>query len=93
MGPKDCEIVNKNEKKKKLGTSSVPGVFIRTFLYSKTVKIAYVEVALKSLSQCLQANSSSRQIKIRLNIGARGSHWFFYLRELWRMDILTPRAY
>ena len=48
MGPKDCEIVNKNEKKKKLGTSSVPGVFIRTFLYSKTVKIAHVEVALRS---------------------------------------------
>ena len=76
-----------------MGHTPAQKSFDHDFLYSKTVKIAYVEVALKSLSQCLQANSSSRQIKIWINIGARGSHWFFYLQELWRMDILTPRAY
>ena len=59
MGPKDCKNV-KIMKKKPLAPAQFLGVFIRTFLYSKTVKIAHVEVALRSLSQCLQANSSSR---------------------------------
>ena len=36
------------------------GVFIKTFLYGITVKIAHVKEALRSLAKCLQDNSSSR---------------------------------
>ena len=55
MGPQDCKNVKKN-----LTPALYLGVFKKTFLYIKTVKISHVEVALRSLSQCLQANSSSR---------------------------------
>ena len=46
-----------------MGDTQRGDFLIMTFLYSKTVKIAHVEVALRSLAQCLQANSSSRQVK------------------------------
>ena len=43
-----------------MGDTPAQKSFDHDFLYSKTVKIAHVEVALWSLSKCLQANSSSR---------------------------------
>ena len=52
MGPKDCK---NNEKKKPWQQLSTWGTS-----YSKKVKIAHVEVDLRSLYQCLKANSSSR---------------------------------
>ena len=41
------------------GGEQAPPSPLGWYLYNKTVKIAHVEVALRSLSQCLQANSSS----------------------------------
>ena len=46
-----------------MGHTPAQKSFDHDFLYSKTVKIAHVEVALRSFAQCLQANSSSRQVK------------------------------
>ena len=46
-----------------MGDTPAQKSFDHDILYSKTVKIAHVEVALRSLAQCLQANSSSRQVK------------------------------
>ena len=48
-------------------------------------------MALRSLSMCLRANSSSRQVRIWMNFSARGSDWFFSSPGVVE-DVLTTRA-
>ena len=51
-----------------MGDTPAQKSFDHDFLYSKTVKIAHVELALRNLSQCLQATLFFYKNKVLKNV-------------------------